>query len=294
MAPSAVQFVFEAIGTKWVIDVGAPLDQAAEEALLKTIEARIDSFDRAYSRFRTDSLVAQMAERAGAYELPDDAEPMLRLYERLYRLTNGLVTPLIGQVLVDAGYDATYSLVPKTMSVPPSWEEVLSFEAPRTLTVHRPARLDFGALGKGYLIDLISELLTDQGFMSFCVEAGGDMRIKSTEGESIRVGLEHPGDATKAIGVATIRNQSICGSSGNRRRWDRFHHIINPKTLSSPREIMGLWTVADTTLVADAMATALFFAEPEALLKEYPFEYLMMYADGSVKFSKGFPGEVFG
>ena len=51
-----------------------------------------------------------MARAAGQYHLPDDAKPMFDLYYKLYAATDGKCTPLIGQVLVDAGYDANYSL----------------------------------------------------------------------------------------------------------------------------------------------------------------------------------------
>lgn len=289
---NAPTFAFEAIGTQWKIDVpGLPPEARAD--LLAEIEERIARFDRAYSRFRDDSLVADMARKAGTYRLPDDAAPMVGLYERLYRLTDGAVTPLIGQALVDAGYDAGYSLVQKKpLEHPPAWADVLSFDAPH-LTLKKPALLDFGSVGKGYLIDLVGEILTRRGLKLFTINAGGDILYVDAHKTPLRVGLEHPDDAAQVIGVATITGGSICGSAGNRRAWGEFHHILDPRTLMSPKHILAAWAVAGSATVADALATCLFFVPPETLAKEFPFEYLIVNADYSCQASPGFPAEVF-
>ncbi len=303
----ASHFAFEAIGTSWKIDISETLDPAREKALLNDIRVRIAEFDKAYSRFRDDSLVSHMAKKSGNYSLPDDAVSMLSLYKELYDLSGGRVTPLVGQVLSDAGYDATYSLKPKSQ-IPPAkrWEDVLSFKAKGhgghpSLALKEPALLDFGALGKGYLIDIVADIIRGRGIETYTVDAGGDIAYSAgskPEAKPLRVGLEDPQDPKKVVGLAHIggigyARQSVCGSAGNRRVWDRFHHIIDPIAVESPRHILGLWTVADTTLLADAMATALFFIEPEKLLS-YRFEYAIVFADRSAVVSKGFPGKFFG
>jgi thiamine biosynthesis lipoprotein len=283
------KFEFEAIGTHWVIDIYKELSSEEESSLLSKIQKRIGEFDRAYSRFRADSLVTQMSEIPGEYILPDDADKMISLYKKMYDATGGLVTPLIGKVLVDAGYDAEYSLEEKTPTIPESWEKIMVWGNPK-LTVLSPALLDFGAGGKGYLVDIVSEILESEGVTAYCVDAGGDMRQR---GDTLRVGLENPNNKEEAIGVANIQNQSLCGSAGNRRAWGKYHHIINPETLSSPKEILAVWVIADSTLLADLCTTGLYFVSPEALLRNFEFEYCILYSDYSTKKSSGFDAEVF-
>ncbi len=285
-------YTFEAIGTHWQIDIYEQLALQERERLLSDIMARIHVFDVAYSRFREDSLVTTMSRAAGTYALPMDAEPMLKLYHALYTLTEGAFTPLIGQTLVEAGYDATYSLKSKELHTPPTWDEVLSWDTPN-LTIKKPALLDFGAAGKGYLIDLVGEVLEDNSVHSFCIDAGGDILHRRADGELLRVGLEHPADLSQVVGVATIGNQSICGSAGNRRAWQGFHHTINPHTLTSPQHILATWTVAPSTMLADALSTCLYFIPAEKLRAHYHFEYLVLRADYSVETSSNFPAELF-
>lgn len=285
-------YEFEAIGTAWAIDVLEPVGKRLTATLIRTIDKLITDFDRNYSRFRDDSLVSTMARASGAYTLPKDAKPLLDFYENLYDVTGGAVTPLIGQTLSDAGYDATYSLQSGKLTVPPAWREVLDYNFPK-LTIKQPALLDFGAAGKGYLVDLVAQCLQQYDIKNFCVDAGGDMVYRTTTNHALDVGLEHPADLTQAIGIAHIKNQSLCGSAGNRRSWGSYTHIINPHNLKSPKHIAGLWVTAASGLVADGLTTALFFTPAETLQKQYTFEYAIVYQDLSLEHSAHFPADFF-
>ncbi len=284
--------VFDAIGTKWNIELFSATSPEHRKRLQKRILQRIDQFDMYYSRFRSDSLITTMANRAGDYELPQDAKPMFDLYQNLYDLTDGAVTPLIGDVLSAAGYDAGYSLKPGTVTAPEPWDNVLEYDYPR-LKLLKPALLDVGAAGKGYLVDIVAKLISDAGIDTFCVNAGGDIVYQTRDNQKIDIGLEHPSDPTMAIGVAHINNQSLCGSSGNRRSWGTYHHIIDPHKLTSPQHIKALWVVADSGLLADGLTTALFFSNASSLRKQYTFEYAIVYADESLEHSPDFPATFF-
>lgn len=285
------EFAFEAIGTIWKISIGQELSPSGRTALLERIMARIDRFDRSFSRFREDSDVTRWSRAAGTYPLPEDAGPLFALYRRLYDATGGACTPLIGQTLSDAGYDAQYSLRPnETIASVPSWDDAVSV-GPDTLEVRRPVLLDFGAAGKGYLVDLVADLLREEGVTAFCVDAGGDIRCEGVE--PMRIGLEHPSSPDEAIGVATVTNGSVCGSSGSRRAWDRFHHTIDPRTLASPTDVAATWAFADRAALADGLATCLFLVSPDALAELRPFEYVILYSDMRVARSPGAPVELF-
>lgn len=275
-------FSFEAIGTHWNIDIFQDCSQEQQAGVFALLREKIESFEKTYSRFRTDSWVAQIANQGGTFDIPPDGEEMISLYRDLYQITNGLVTPLIGGVLVDAGYDKDYSLEQKrALTTPPAWDEVITYEPPH-ITFKQPVKLDFGGIGKGYLIDLVSQVIESQGITNYTVDAGGDMKHFRSDGETLRVGLEDPENTELAIGIITLENQSLAGSAGNRRAWKNFNHIINPKTLKSSDEILAIWVVADSTKLADALTTALYFCDPVILEQHYSFKYLIVYHDRSV------------
>ena len=284
-------FEFDAIGTSWLIDTYTELKSEDKSLLFSRISERIEAFDVAYSRFRSDSLVTRMSKETGMVTLPEDAEKMLALYRDLYERTNGYFTPLVGGMLSDAGYDASYSLKQKKeLQAPLEWDDVMEYSHP-ILTIKQAAILDFGAAGKGYLIDLVAEVLEANGITEYLIDAGGDILHKG--GTPVRVGLENPENLQQVIGICELWQGSICGSAGNRRAWGEFTHIMNPKTLESQKNILAVWVTATTALVADAIATCLFFVEADTLTDAYDFEYVLVRADHSVERSAGFNGEVF-
>ncbi len=288
---SSSQFVFDAIGTKWVIDHLPRLDSRVAAFLEKHILELVEDFDQKYSRFRADSDVSRWSSTPGEYQLAKDAKEMLDLYRTMYDLTHGAMTPLIGSVISDAGYDATYSFEEKELQKPYSWTDAIDYRFP-LLTLKKPALLDFGALGKGHLIDLVARYLDEQGIHSYCIDAGGDLFYQNPS-FPLSIGLEHPEDLTQVIGVVQLKNQSICASAGNRRKWGNHHHIFDPRTLSSSSHILASWVIADQAITADALATALFLVEPETLKEKFTFSYLILYPDFSIKKSADFPGELY-
>jgi thiamine biosynthesis lipoprotein len=276
---------FEAIGTRWSIETV----DALTADMQRQIHARIDEFDYAYSRFRQDSLAAQLRQ-PGEYVFPADAVELVTFYRDLYDATNGAVTPLIGTALEQAGYDAEYSLRPKPrMSAVPKWDDAMQWNG-STVTIKKPITFDVGAAGKGYLVDIVAKILTSHNIETFVIDASGDICCKGVGVE--RIGLENPYDTTSVIGIAELTDSSLCGSAINRRAWGDWHHIINPPTGKPVTDIVATWVVADTTMLADGLATALFFVSPAALNK-WQFEAVRLFANGKIEKTPGFVGELY-
>jgi len=263
---------FEALGTSWFI--------ARERGISLSLEQRVHSelkdIDRVWSRFRKDSLVTKMAHEKGNYLLDAADLSLLQWYEALYLATNGLVSPLIGHTISDAGYDASYRLSPREhITKTPPWDEIIAISS-EGLTIKAPWLLDVGAAGKGFAVDTIAKLLGDG---SYIIDAGGDILA---HGPPRSIGLEDPRDSKKLIGTVTIANESICGSAVNRRAWGEWHHIINPDTSLPAEDVIATWVIAESAMKADGIATALFFVSPETLKSLGAFSYIIMYANGKV------------
>lgn len=279
---------FEAIGTGWQLDTAEPItpEQRAE------IDARIEAFDRTWSRFRDDSLVARIALAPGHWAFPPDADALFGLYRRLYEATDGAVSPLVGAALETLGYDRGYTLRPAGPARPvPAWDNAVSWDGAALDTI-RPVTLDVGAAGKGYLVDIVGALLAGAGHEEFVVDGSGDIRCWGAD--PIRVALEHPGDPTKAIGVVNVTGDAICSSATNRRRWgDGLHHVIDVTTGLPTQQVIATWAIAATALEADGISTALFFADPARLAEKFDFSYVRMLSGGAVEYSPDLDGELF-
>lgn len=285
--PSSGSWTLNAIGTQWQIDTGAVLSDAQKQEVIDDIIA----YDRVFSRFIEGSLIDRIHHRAGSYRFPLYADELFALYTQLYELTDGIFTPLVGQILDDLGYDAAYALKQKhSPKTPAQWPDVASYQG-HVLTTTTPLLLDVGAAGKGHIVDLIVTRLASYGITECVVEAGSDMYVRRSADRPLRVGLEHPHDTKQVIGVIEMTEKSLCGSGINRRSWGGgLHHIINPHTAAPSEGIIASWVIADTTMLADALATALFLVEPSLLLKQFAFEYIRindaLQIDASPAFQK--------
>ena len=268
---------FSATGTLWQIDIydrKLPNKSKIKQDLIDFIE----SFEKDFSRFRDTSFLTKLAKKEGTYPIPDTAKKLLDFYDHLHQLTNGHFTPTIAKSLVSAGYDKNYSLTPqKKIATPDDWRNVSYNQY--SISSKLPTQLDFGAAGKGYLIDLVCKFLTDSGIKSYSVDAGGDIRLVGDK--QLVIGLEDPTNSSKVIGTINIQNIGFCGSAGNRRNWGKYNHLLNPKTLTSPKNILSVWVEAKECLVADGIATSLFFVNPQTLTDHYRFEYLRLFSDFS-------------
>ena len=294
---------FDAIGTPWRIGVGgaqtpaASLGSPLDDGDLAAVLARIEQFDRDWSRFRDDSLVSRIAREPGSWRLPADAAPLLDLYEQLHALTDARLSPLVGTTLERLGYDAAYRLTPSGDPLPaPRWADAIALRRADDgleLDTVAPVLLDVGAAGKGYLVDLVGDLLAARGVAETLVDASGDVRVRG--GRSIRIALENPADPTKAVGVAELHDAALCASALNRRAWGAgLHHIVDAVTGRPVADgIIATWVVADTALVADGLATAMFLTDPARLSERFAFEWVRLGIDGRLEASAGFRGELF-
>lgn len=281
---------FDAIGTRWEIETAAPLDERDRAR----VRALVSAFDATWSRFRGDSLVSALRSHGGTTALtPDaaaDAAAMLGAYRELSRATDTAVNPLIGAGLEALGYDRDVSLISgPAQAAPGEWERMLSWDG-ASLTLAGPGVVDVGALGKGRLVDLISEALAGAAGR-VTVDGSGDLRVRAG---AARVALEHPYDPTSAIGVVEVADAALCASAVTRRAWgDGLHHVLDGRTGLPVRTWAATWALADDALHADAAATALFFDGGPELADSWGVQWVRMSTDGRAERSAGFPGELF-
>lgn len=287
---TGARWQFEAIGTHWTIDTATPLEPPVRSIVAGVIER----FDREWSRFRADSVVTQLARAGGTVPAPRDAAAMLEVYAAASSATGGAVNPLVGAALARRGYDATYSLVDGGAEAAPDWQRVLAWTG-GALMLAEPALIDVGALGKGRLVDLVAGVLTEASVGAFVVDASGDLIVR---GLTERIGLEHPNDPTRAIGVWQVTDAALCASAVNRRVWPDgagggLHHVLDARTGAPVRTIVATWAVAADAMLADAAATALFFDGGDRFAADRDVAWVRMTTDGRVEWSPGCTAELF-
>ena len=335
-----------ALGTGIIISSSVPISQRVQ----KRIRAFVEEYESVLSRFRADSLVSRMARAAdgGEFEFPAWAGPLFALYSEFYDATCGAFDACIGADLLALGYDNSVQFVPESAAsasddsdswanyrraLPVTWADISRDCGSATLRTNQPVQLDFGAAGKGYFVDLVTQIIKEElsgdspsnsdspADFDFLVNAGGDMRACfSNEDYQIKVALENPFDTTQAVAVASIASGALCASSSARRRWkvkDASYlgkdasgfesnliatHLINALDGIPACDLCASWAYVSSktcdfpTAYADALATALFVSQESDLQKivqTTSAEFAVMLPNKTLRKTRAFPAHFF-
>lgn len=116
---------------------------------------------------------------------------------------------------------------------------------------------DPSGIVKCWAISNAAEILRQNGFENFYVEAGGDIQAvgKNSAGENWRVGIRNPFDLHQVVKVLSITDGGVATSG----TYVRGQHIYNPKTDAPPdAEVVSLTVIGPNVYEADRFATAAF------------------------------------
>jgi thiamine biosynthesis lipoprotein len=243
---------FEALGTKWYIEVFEAITAEKKETMHAGITSFIRSFEGKYSRFKKDSLLSQLNEQRSLPYDHDLAE-MLRIGKVSYEKSGGVFNLFIKDALVKKGYGQgeIKEIVSDDMS------DFYLDEKQITLTGEKS--IDLGGIGKGYLIDLLAAFLQRKYSMSqFLINGGGDMYMTHNSDQPIEVFLQNPIQRDILLGSLYLKNQAFCASSSYVRAWEKDGIRKNHFITSGGREVWAAsFTVGNTATIADIAATVL-------------------------------------
>lgn len=124
-------------------------------------------------------------------------------------------------------------------------------------------------IAKGLIVDTMSARLSELGVCDHLVNAGGDIRTAglSRSGDPWTVAVEDPGKRRDYPDVIRMSDGAVATSGNYEIYYDRervFHHVVDPNTGRSPGGCASVTVRAPSTMVADALSTAVFVAEPRA------------------------------
>lgn len=116
---------------------------------------------------------------------------------------------------------------------------------------HPKTRLGVGAIGKGYIVDQMAEVLIQKGFSHFLINAGGDLKAV---GGPWKVALQVPkGNFGEVAHYQEIENQSLATSG----LYEQGAHITDPRTGQKLLRPGSVTVMSSQLTIADALATAL-------------------------------------
>jgi len=137
-------------------------------------------------------------------------------------------------------------------------------KAQSTVRFSKPGvRIDLGGIAKGYAVDRCISLLQQLGIHNALVTAGGDSRmIGERWGRPWNIGVRDPRNADKMVAVIPLVDVAVSTSGDYERYFEedgvRYHHIINPKSGDSARELHSVTIIGPDATTTDALSTSVF------------------------------------
>jgi thiamine biosynthesis lipoprotein len=258
------------------------LSQAAFEALNKDL-----------SNWSSDSALAAVNRAAGTGQLipiSPTFTAVLKASLEICEESDGAFNPLIGPVMRVWGFNGA---TPRT-SLPQQaelqaaaaltdWRMIERVDQTKATAIRLPSagmQLDFGAIAKGYAVDLAWERLKASGHNNLLIDLGGNLRAigEAAPGRGgWRTGIRNPFD-NSLIALFLMRDGEAVATSGNYERFVeidgvRYAHIIDPRTGIPVTGMAGTTVVAPDAMTADALSTTLFILGPQkgaGLLRRHP------------------------
>jgi thiamine biosynthesis lipoprotein len=206
--------------------------QAAQAAfdLLDSLESRL-------SRFRIDSDIARITDLKPGEKmrLSEPAFACLQIAKQMDKATHSAFCPTPGAL--------------KTQVLLPDWD--LLPDEHSILCIRGQLEFDLGAIGKGFALDRMAELLRQWECPSFLLIAGGS---------SILAGDPPPNAAGWSCGLGEdnasqrllLTHASLSGSGVA----VKGAHILDPRTGRPALRQRRAWILADTASESDALSTA--------------------------------------
>lgn len=271
------------MGTGYSIRLGDSLQDHKLQALGSRILSKLQQIDSHMSTWRADSelsLFNVSEARDWIKVTPATAQVVAHALDTS-NSSEGAFDVTVGPLVDLWGFGAKPNLATGTIPAANSIRQALQVVDSSAIEVdlqnnairkHNAAmQLDLSGIAKGYAVDQVAGLLDAEGFGSYLVEVGGELKARGLkpDGSAWKVAIERPLAGQRDVfRVLNLANRAIA-TSGDYRNFfadagQRYSHSIDPRT-GQPvsHELASVSVVSESTMNADALSTALMILGPD-------------------------------
>lgn len=300
------------MGTRWSALLYLPKG-AETVALQAALQAAVARVDAQMSLWRADSDLNRLnAAPLGEWvALGAEITQVLHLGLTIGRASGGAFDMTMGDAVRAWGFGpegASEVAIGAARAAPrrPAWEAVELDRAGARARRLAPVSLDLNGIAKGYGTDCLARALKAEGVAAGLVGIDGEMRAlgRRPDGEGWTIAVEAPEAGRRAAHSMLVLEEAAVATSGDYRHFVTVQgralaHTMDPRRgmpLRAPPA--SVTVVAQSCAAADAWATALMVAGPEAgldLARRAGLEALFVLrgADGALAGARGV-GRLFG
>lgn len=200
---------------------------------------------------------------------------MLKQAQHFQQITNGYFEPALYPIIKSWRFEQggammqVDSLELETLMNLLPMEESIMISDTLIKAKKEGAKIDLSAMGEGYAIEGIHQVLMENEIENYMIEIGGEIfaRGQNEKGKTWTIGIEDPSKAStnsydNIITKIQLSNQGISTSGSYRKFYTddqghKYPHIINPKTgYPVEHHMVSVSVKARSPLIADVYATA--------------------------------------
>lgn len=232
----------------------------------------IDRLEAVFSGHRSTSPVSRLNRNGVLDDPPAELVTVVRRALDIARMTDGAFDPTVAPLIeLHRASFAENDAPPAETDVARAMSRVgyrhVGLDAGRIAFARPGMALSLDGIAKGYILDRVVERVAAAGATGVLADGGGD--ISAGEGEVAGTGwpvaVQHPREPGTVLGMIEVRNQGVATSGDYMRAHTadlRHHHIIDPRTGTSPGHAGAATVVGRSAMDADALATAAMVLGP--------------------------------
>jgi thiamine biosynthesis lipoprotein len=284
-----------AMGTVFSIAAYGPDPGRLQRSLARSF-LEIDRLDNLMSRYKPDSELSTINREAShrAVVISPELFNLLEDSLRFSAETCGAFDPTIGPLMKSWGFFRGCGRLPEPQELEQAlkrigYRHIKLDSTAHTLRFAEPGiELDLGAIGKGYAVDRVVEILRADGVSSALVSGGTSSiyAIGAPPGEhGWEISLSDPFDRSKQASSLRLRNMSISISGSQEKSFVLngvlYTHIVDPRTGRPVENMLMAVAIASSNTASDALSTAFFVSGVEqtrAYLQNHPNLTAILFA----------------
>lgn len=243
-----------------------------DEVIKSAIDKRLVQVNKLMSTYDPTSELSRFNQYRFEKPFPVSDETLLVVNEalRLGELSDGVLDVTVGPLVNLWGFGPTMrpETIPSEADVAGVREYVgldkLAVQGNALVKHHPQLYVDLSTIAKGYGVDVVADLLEENGIQNYLVEIGGEMRVKGEKGDGSPwlIAIEKPVSNQRAVQKVVSIGENAIATSGDYRNYyeqdgTRYSHLIDPRT-GKPiqHSTVAVTVIHASSMTADGLATA--------------------------------------
>lgn len=270
----------------FAMDTYCSLQIKGSTDVINKMQELILIYDEKYDAHDEASEISKMNEKG----VVTDAETVaiVKKLAKLSKDTDGTFDFTMKKLSDAWGFNTDTATVPEKIDFSAFGTEKLEFK--EDVVYLNGVHLDLGGVMKGYVTDLLSNMLREKDVDEAVLNLGGNVYAKGKH----KIGIKDPVSNSVALSVEVSDKAVITSGIYQRNFTDKngklWHHILNPKTgYPADSGLISVTVIGDNATECDVLSTAFLVMGKEKTIEKYKkFDVeVILIEEGYLYYSEG-------